>query len=238
LLLNNARYIKQVVEQLWTTLSEHLPQKSLRGRPLADAEEKRAVVVEAALRVIQRRGFEGASLRQIAVEAGCTTGVLTHYFTNKDDLIEELTEGMMTAIDQWRREITADQDAFQALRQVLEASVASGERSEAWSLWYQLLLKARMDRVLAKRINGPAQQLNSSLERLVEAAQAQGTIRDDQSAELLVELVVSVAEGWSLMVPVDPERFGAERCQRLVQVVLEGLKPVAHTSAAVLREQQ
>ncbi len=210
-------------------MSEHHSRKSMRGRPLADAEEKRATLVGAALRVIQHRGFEGASMRRIAVEAGCTTGVLTHYFANKEDLIEHLIQDMFSTIDAWQTEITANGDAYLALQRILEAPMAAGEHSEAWSLWYQLLLKARQDAALAKRINVRARQLNRALERLVKEDQGRGRIRNDQTADLLVEMVVSVAEGWSLMAPVDPERFRTERCHRLVHSVLEGLRPVAES---------
>jgi AcrR family transcriptional regulator len=41
-------------------------------------KERREEIVEAAWRVIEREGLAGADLREIAREAGYTTGVITH----------------------------------------------------------------------------------------------------------------------------------------------------------------
>ena len=50
-------------------------------------EERREEIAEAAWRVIEREGLAGADLREIAREAGYTTGVITHYFRNKRELM-------------------------------------------------------------------------------------------------------------------------------------------------------
>ncbi len=50
-------------------------------------DERREEIAEAAWRVIERHGPDGANLRKIASEAGHTTGVITHYFRNKRQLM-------------------------------------------------------------------------------------------------------------------------------------------------------
>src|SRR4051794_40247023 len=50
----------------------------------------RGRVLEAAGRVVAAQGVHGASLRAIAAEAGVTTGFVTHYFADKQDLMENL----------------------------------------------------------------------------------------------------------------------------------------------------
>ena len=57
--------------------------------------EWRSKVATAALGLISREGLKGASLRAIAVELGSTTGVLTHYFRNKDELLLFVLETIM-----------------------------------------------------------------------------------------------------------------------------------------------
>ncbi|MEW6642682.1 MAG: TetR/AcrR family transcriptional regulator [Pseudomonadota bacterium] len=48
---------------------------------------RRADVVECAWRVIIRDGVDRASIRSIAQELGGTTGIVTHYFRDKDELL-------------------------------------------------------------------------------------------------------------------------------------------------------
>ena len=49
-------------------------------------EQTRTQLLDAALRVVLRRGFHGASLDEIAEEAGYTTGAVYSNFKGKDDL--------------------------------------------------------------------------------------------------------------------------------------------------------
>ncbi|MEL6124504.1 MAG: helix-turn-helix domain-containing protein, partial [Bacteroidota bacterium] len=50
-------------------------------------KDRRLEVSEAAWRVIVREGLDRTSMRAIAQEMNCTTGVVTHYFRNKEALI-------------------------------------------------------------------------------------------------------------------------------------------------------
>ena len=54
---------------------------------LVDADQRRGELAEAAARVIARSGIDGASMREVAAEAGWTTGALVHYFANKQELL-------------------------------------------------------------------------------------------------------------------------------------------------------
>jgi AcrR family transcriptional regulator len=58
-----------------------------RGRVQGDHDEKRAKIAEAACRVILRVGLAQASLAEIAREMGYTTGILRHYFADKEQLL-------------------------------------------------------------------------------------------------------------------------------------------------------
>ncbi len=53
------------------------------------AELTRAAIVEAALRLFREHGYEAATMRAIAAEAGVSTGNAYYYFASKDELIQE-----------------------------------------------------------------------------------------------------------------------------------------------------
>ena len=48
--------------------------------------ERREQLIEAAARVIARSGYDAATVRDVAREAGVSTGVIAYYFEGKDDL--------------------------------------------------------------------------------------------------------------------------------------------------------
>ncbi|MFE3458198.1 TetR/AcrR family transcriptional regulator [Nocardiopsis aegyptia] len=57
-------------------------------RTKGDHEARRRDVSEAVWRVLAARGFGGLSLRAVAAELDATTGLLTHYFPTKRDLVK------------------------------------------------------------------------------------------------------------------------------------------------------
>lgn len=54
---------------------------------IVDVEQRRAELTDAAARLIARSGIEAATMREVAAEAGLTTGALTHYFADKHELL-------------------------------------------------------------------------------------------------------------------------------------------------------
>ena len=59
-----------------------------KDRP-AFLEERRTAILEAAVRVWAKRGFDGTSVAEVAREAGLTKGTLYLYFPSKRALLEE-----------------------------------------------------------------------------------------------------------------------------------------------------
>jgi AcrR family transcriptional regulator len=54
---------------------------------IIDVDERRAELARAASRLIARSGISAATMREVAAEAGLTTGSLTHYFADKRALM-------------------------------------------------------------------------------------------------------------------------------------------------------
>lgn len=53
-------------------------------------EDKRQAILDATLRLISKNGFHGTAMSKVAQEAGVSTGIIYHYFSGKDELINEL----------------------------------------------------------------------------------------------------------------------------------------------------
>ncbi len=68
--------------------------------------EKRRQILDGAREVFRAKGYEGASMDAIAKAAGVSKGTLYVYFTNKDELFEQL-------IADEKQELAAALDAFQ-----------------------------------------------------------------------------------------------------------------------------
>lgn len=92
-----------------------------RSRREERKEETRRELVEAAGAAFARRGFHGASLEEIAREAGYSTGAVYWHFKNKDDLF-------LAVFEAYAIERAAE---YAAVREQAEGDLAERERAFA-----------------------------------------------------------------------------------------------------------
>ena len=60
---------------------------AMTRKPTPKSEATRARILEAALRVFRERGFQTATMREIATEAGVALGAAYYYFESKDAIV-------------------------------------------------------------------------------------------------------------------------------------------------------
>ncbi|MEN3342650.1 MAG: TetR/AcrR family transcriptional regulator, fatty acid metabolism regulator protein [Actinomycetota bacterium] len=60
------------------------------GERSTGAEEKRRLILDAAVRVFAHKGFHTSRVGDIAEEAGVAHGLLYHYFSSKDEVLETI----------------------------------------------------------------------------------------------------------------------------------------------------
>ncbi len=59
------------------------------------SEETRERILNAALKLFRDRGFEAATMRDIAEEAGVATGAAYYYFPSKDAIVMEYLPALL-----------------------------------------------------------------------------------------------------------------------------------------------
>ena len=63
------------------------------------SERSRAAILETALRLFSKQGYRGTSIREIAEEAGISTGNVYHHFPDKEALFRTLLDQYWAAIE-------------------------------------------------------------------------------------------------------------------------------------------
>jgi len=190
-----------------------MPRVAASARP-AFLEERRGAILDAALRVWARRGFDGTSVAEVAREAGLTKGTLYLYFPSKQALLEATLR---------RHSLRPDVEAgLERLRGQPLANVVRGLVAVAWRG-----LEARREIVgvlLSELPNNPAEarrffeHVIRPVNRLL-ADYLSGALPPERLAKLdpivagrsLVSMVVAlfitqVVLGGRELLPVDEER--------------------------------
>ncbi|NUS36754.1 MAG: TetR/AcrR family transcriptional regulator [Pseudarthrobacter sp.] len=83
---------------------------------IVDHDERRLELVDATWRIIARNGLEGATMREIALEAGFANGALKPYFPTKDTLLEFAFGHVFNRTNQRIASVTEGKSGVDALR--------------------------------------------------------------------------------------------------------------------------
>jgi len=115
--------------------------------------ETRQALIDAAARVFAARGFAGASVEEIAAEAGFTRGAFYSNFRTKEELFAELLQ--QRAFSVYRDMATESAEGHPSLRETGErlAAIQRDENGQSlFRLWLELLAHAGRDEDLEPKL--------------------------------------------------------------------------------------
>jgi AcrR family transcriptional regulator len=196
------------------------------GRRVADKRDARKrEVAEAALEIIAREGVEGASLRAIAHALGCTTGSLTHYFRNKDDLVNFVLDEIASQLTEDLERLNGAALPAEALRQWIgELLPHNTATRRSWTVWIAFTTASLVQADLRKRQEARDSDLLAKMTETICAVLKQNGVTaapKDVTAE--AELLLCVVDGLGLHAIVAPDRFTARKQMQLLGMHLDRL---------------
>lgn len=157
-------------------------------------EARRLEILRAAARVFRRLGVSGAGMREIADEAGLSSGNLYHYFSGKDQILlfcqQRTLERLSAAVAQAKRSAAP---IAERLRQVLREHVLT-MLDELEGATAHLEVEA-----LPEAVRGPVITRRDAYERALRAIVAQGVARGEfrRCDPALVTRAMLGAVNWS-----------------------------------------
>ena len=97
----------------------------VRPKKTANSPDYRAIICAVGQALFAERGFAGTTIREIAKQAGVNSGLLYHYYSNKETLYLSLLETAVSEIVVQVENIAASPDTpEEKLRQIVQAFLA------------------------------------------------------------------------------------------------------------------
>jgi AcrR family transcriptional regulator len=197
-----------------------------------DHDERREELVLAAWRVIAAQGIDEVTIRDIARESGYSSGVLAHYFENKDDLLAHALRLSHTRI---RKRYDAEREkaeAAEALRAILLDNLPLDEQRDMetrieMSFWARALRNGDLHDIQ----QGESETLRTLLRELVEQAQEDGKIAAGHDREEVLEMLGAMIDGISLHALLYPKRLPPKRQAAVMEFALRLLAEGAEDPA-------
>ncbi len=173
-----------------------------------NTEERRAELAAAAAQVIARAGVGAATMRDVAAEAGWTTGVLTHYFADKRELLLYTFRSSLAqrhTVRDARDEQTPDESLMRSLEGVLPIDE---DRHRHWMVTIGFCAEAVDDEELARAQRDAYREFRG---RIAGLARRCGGVSTEIEAAALAERLIAVADGIAVQAMFDPASWPAHR---------------------------
>ncbi len=187
--------------------------------------DKRRHLLEAAVRVFARKGFHASRVGDIAVEAGAAHGLLYHYFSSKDELLETIfRETWSSLLESLNGIYERGGSVHDQLRRV--AAVVLGSWKQDPDLIRVLVREVTRSPQLQREV-GEIEQALEALARIVERGQQNGELRSEIDPLIAATVVYGALEevltSWVLGQLPDRQEDVARAVETVVGVLTVGL---------------
>jgi TetR/AcrR family fatty acid metabolism transcriptional regulator len=198
--------------------------RALTDRSIAQ-EEKRRLILDAAVRVFARKGYHTCRVGDIAEEAGVAHGLLYHYFVSKEEVLETVFRDTWTEVlDAFTAVETSNEPPREQLRHVAAILLRSWRRDP--DLVRVLVREVARSPQVQTKVDELGQAFKA-IERIVARGQKEGAFRSDLDPRLASWIfyggIEEILTGWVLgqLPDGDEEVAAAERA--VVEVLCEGI---------------
>jgi TetR/AcrR family fatty acid metabolism transcriptional regulator len=170
-------------------------------------EETRQRLLDAALPVFARNGFERATVDEIVREAGYSKGAFYVHFESKEDLFWAMLEERIEAVqDTLRGAIDIGVPIAENQRRILNAIFSLDREEKAWSaLFMEFAAHAARNEKVRARLAEMYQRWRSFTVEMLRGAREAGKIRADIDIEFTASMIIAIMEGTLIQSRVAPD---------------------------------
>ncbi len=189
-------------------------------RPKREAVRRR--LLDAALGVFASRGFDGATLDQVAEAAGLTKGAIYSNFASKDDLFYAMmSEQALRRAEAVRTALAArppGADGQQAVRGVGRLLTEAFTREREWQLVFlDFWGRAVRDDAVRAQFLAHRRTLRQAIAERIEQALGRATATGEFTVDELVTVVLALSNGLAIEEYIDPGLVAGDLVGRILE---------------------
>lgn len=189
-----------------------------------DHDSRREEVAGAAASLIANKGLEALTTRALAKELGCSIGVLSHYFSSKEEIVIAAFRWADQRIDLRMQEAIADDSPnIESFFPVIKAGLPLDAESDLeWRvrLNLQTFALTHSDSLQAEREKN--KQFRDLMTIMIAGMQAKGHVTKELSADEITSVAFDLVNGMAknlLMCPFEEREEKAEYLFKLIELL-------------------
>jgi AcrR family transcriptional regulator len=196
-------------------------------------DERRLAFAAAAFHIIAREGLAKVTVREIAREAGFTTGALVHYFKSKDQVLIQASEYSGVLVRDRMQHHERNRKGIDALKHVVyEALPMTPEMRGTWNVWLGFWDRATHNKEVRAITEIRYKEWTDRISTLVKGAQAEGELSPKVDALRAAQSIVSLVDGIGVRVLLTGGEMSAKRQKELVDGLIDNLPHSTRPNAA------
>lgn len=169
---------------------------------VVDHDARRSEIVAATCAVIATEGLEAATMRRIASETHSTTGLVTHYFASKQELLIAALRHVHGLAGKRMLATLADPSPDNPLRAILEEALPlDQERLQEWRVWLAFWAQASLHPALA----------SEQKDRYVEWTAMLRQVSKKTVTDIDLDALMALIDGLGSRAALNPTEFPAKR---------------------------
>lgn len=194
-------------------------------------QERRPQILWAAIQTVAESGIEGSTMKRIAERAGVSTGMITYYFRDKNDLMKNALAFGHQMVGERSRQLREPGQGRDQLTALFEVSLAEQAPTvPPLSFWIEYWAHASRDDDLKEFRAGRIARFRQTIALAVKEGVDAGRYREDIDPLLAADLLQAVLDGLQLKVSLDSATIDAGRAMDAVNFLIGLLsKPQDHT---------
>jgi AcrR family transcriptional regulator len=188
-------------------------------------DDRRIEVAKAAWQVIIREGLDRTTMRAIAQELGSSTGVVTHYFRDKEELILFALGLVFENVAAEMEARAQGQQGIDRLEQMMFVALPLEQIDrDDWKVWVAFLGYSIGREHLVQEHRKRYDLLRQIIAQELADLQTAQLIRADLDLTLEANALIALVDGIGTGVVICPEQFSATQQQYLVQRHINNLR--------------
>lgn len=188
-------------------------------------EVRRNQLTRAAYKVVSRKGYYNFTVRDIAREAGLSTGLVHYYFKNKDDLLVSVLRVMNENLSFYlAKALEQTNDPKEKIIIFIDEAFHLVEREKEYfhvliDFWTQINHNERMRKANVKLYQSYRAECSKILQEGIEKK-----VFKDVDVEYTATMIVAFVQGLIIQYIIDPNAFDyAEYNKKIKQQIIENL---------------
>ncbi|WP_293897680.1 TetR family transcriptional regulator C-terminal domain-containing protein [Phenylobacterium sp.] len=170
-------------------------------------DARRSDVARAALAVIAQAGLDGMSMRAIAAEMGCSTGVLTHYFRDKVQLVRFVLDWLNDDLMAKFGDAPVPRSVDELVDDILAILPHDADRRVLWRGFLNFTVAALNESQLAEDEARRSQVIVGWLQGTLQDMRRAGVFQRPLDAEQEARFLLALVDGLGLHALLTPAQF-------------------------------